>query len=81
MSATELTAKKFEPDAATCQGGSMPGEDSEQQPDELKSQFREALERKRGQQQGGNGAANRDSKIHEAHGKAGIKRQFRRKSG
>ena len=59
----------------------MAGEDSEQQPDELKSRFREALERKRGQQQGGNGASNRDNKIHEAHGKAGAKRQFRRKSG
>jgi len=59
----------------------MASEDSEQRPDELKSQFREALERKRGQQQAGNGAANRDSKIHEAHSKAGAKRQFRRKSG
>jgi len=59
----------------------MAGEDSEQRPDELKSQFREALERKRGQQQAGNGSGIRDSKIHEAHGKAGAKRQFRRKSG
>ncbi|HTZ44062.1 MAG TPA: DUF5302 domain-containing protein [Jatrophihabitans sp.] len=51
------------------------------QPD-LKAQFREALERKRGQHadQAGRGAG-QDSKVHEAHAKAGGKRQFRRKSG
>lgn len=60
----------------------MAGEDSDKRPGDLKSQFREALERKRGQQQdGGSGAAGRDGKVHEPHGKAAAKRQFRRKSG
>ena len=60
----------------------MAGEDSEKRPGDLKSQFREALERKREQQQdGGNGSGGRDNKIHGAHGKAAAKRQFRRKSG
>jgi hypothetical protein len=60
----------------------MAGEDNDKDAGDLKSQFREALERKRGQQQdGGNGNGSRDSKIHESHGKAGAKRQFRRKSG
>ena len=60
----------------------MAGEDSEKRAEDLKSQFRDALERKRGHQQdGGNGPGGRDSKIHEAHSKAGAKRQFRRKSG
>jgi len=60
----------------------MAREESDKRPDDLKSQFREALERKREQQQdGGNGSGGRDTKIHGAHGKAAAKRQFRRKSG
>jgi len=59
----------------------MAGEDSDKRPGDLKSQFREALERKRGQQQDGGNGSGRDSKIHESHGKAAAKRQFRRKSG
>ena len=62
--------------------GSMADEDSEQRPADLKSQFRAALERKREQHQDGEGGpGNRDSKIHQSHGKVGGKRQFRRKSG
>jgi hypothetical protein len=60
----------------------MAGEDSEKPTADVKSQFRDALERKRGQRQDGSGGpGGADSKIHQAHGKAGVKRQFRRKSG
>ena len=48
--------------------------------DEQKRRFLEALEAKRGSA-GRNGGATGDSKIHGTHGKAGAKRQFRRKSG
>lgn len=52
------------------------------QPQDLKDQFRQALERKKGQHADGVGGGGPDAhKIHEAHGKAGAKRQFRRKSG
>jgi hypothetical protein len=50
-------------------------------PDAAKDRFREALERKRGQQHASNGAAKDESKIHATHDRAGAKRQFRRKSG
>ena len=60
----------------------MAGEENEKRTDDLRSQFREALERKRGQRQdGAGGPAGGDSKVHERHGKAAAKRQFRRKSG
>ncbi|HEY2041544.1 MAG TPA: DUF5302 domain-containing protein [Jatrophihabitans sp.] len=50
--------------------------------DDVKAKFREALERKRGQRADGlNGPGQGDSKIHEAHGPATAKREFRRKSG
>ncbi|MFC5815919.1 DUF5302 domain-containing protein [Nonomuraea harbinensis] len=51
--------------------------------DEMKRKFREALERKRGQQagSGGSGRSADHSKIHGAHGPAAGKRSFRRKSG
>ncbi|MEO6701762.1 MAG: DUF5302 domain-containing protein [Jatrophihabitantaceae bacterium] len=49
---------------------------------DLKAQFKQALERKKGQQADGVGGSGPDAnKIHEAHGKVGGKRQFRRKSG
>jgi hypothetical protein len=46
-----------------------------------KDKFREALERKRGQQNARGTEAHGDSKIHGAHDRAAAKRQFRRKSG
>ena len=51
--------------------------------DDVKRQFREALERKHGQDADANAAADgRDpSKIHGTHGPARNKRTFRRKSG
>jgi len=49
--------------------------------DAAKDKFKEALERKRGQQHASSAGAQADSKIHSAQGKVGGKRQFRRKSG
>lgn len=69
---------------ATAEGSqSEPGEpeavgtDAEEQ----KKRFLEALEAKRGNAGRGAGGGPSDSKIHSAHGRAGAKRQFRRKSG
>ena len=50
--------------------------------DEVKRKFREALDRKHQAHADGAGQGNRDpSKIHGAHGPAGSRRSFRRKSG
>ena len=51
--------------------------------DEVKRRFREALERKQGKNAGANGSvSDKDpSKVHSAHGPAGSRRSFRRKSG
>ena len=51
--------------------------------DESRRKFREALERKRAKEAGpGRGRGGQDTgKIHGAHGPAGQKRSFRRKSG
>jgi hypothetical protein len=49
---------------------------------DLKEQFRQALARKKGQHADGVGGTGPDAnKIHDVHGRAGAKRQFRRKSG
>jgi hypothetical protein len=50
-------------------------------PDAAKDRFREALERKRNQQHAQNDRSRDESKIHGAHDRAGVKRQFRRKAG
>ncbi|PPK64013.1 DUF5302 domain-containing protein [Actinokineospora auranticolor] len=49
--------------------------------DDVKARFREALARKQAQASSREGHAQSGSKVHDAHGKAGGKRQFRRKSG
>lgn len=54
---------------------------AEKPADSNRDKFREALERKRGRQRAGNGAAHNDSKVHGEHARAGGKRAFRRKSG
>ena len=61
----------------------MTGTDRSKGDSDPKAKFREALERKRGQQASQNqaGGAGGDSKIHGEHGAAGGKRTFRRKSG
>ncbi|MEO6532180.1 MAG: DUF5302 domain-containing protein [Pseudolysinimonas sp.] len=48
--------------------------------EETKKKFREALERKKQQGDSRIAAPGSESSIHGAHGKAGGKRQFRRKS-
>ena len=62
-------------------GDAAPEEQSTE--DELKHRFREALERKQGKNAAVNGSTSgKDpSKVHSAHGPAGSRRSFRRKSG
>jgi hypothetical protein len=55
--------------------------DADPSADPNRDKFREALERKRGQQHANNAAAHNDSKVHGEHARAGGKRAFRRKSG
>jgi hypothetical protein len=52
-------------------------------PGDVKNKYREALERKRGMQQGRAADANDadPSKVHGKHGLAHVQRTFRRKSG
>jgi hypothetical protein len=60
------------------------GQDAEQpveQPLDTKARFREALERKRQRHAAGGSAGIGDAKVPGAHGAAGAKRVFRRKSG
>jgi len=49
--------------------------------DETKRKFREALERKKQQSANRPGEPGGGGAVHEAHAKAGGKREFRRKSG
>lgn len=58
------------------------GNSSEGGSEDVKAQFLQALQRKQGHQNDGVGRSGpAGSKIHEAHGAVGGKRQFRRKSG
>jgi Family of unknown function (DUF5302) len=51
-------------------------------PADVKARFRDALERKRSQHaDSGGGSGPSSGKVHDVHGRAGGKRQFRRKSG
>jgi hypothetical protein len=50
-------------------------------PEDVKARFREALERKQAKNRMGEEHADARSKVHDAHGPAGGKRTFRRKSG
>lgn len=49
--------------------------------DEMKRKFREALDKKNARQAGGQAHLNGQGAVHEPHGRAGHKREFRRKSG
>ncbi|HTJ66011.1 MAG TPA: DUF5302 domain-containing protein [Actinospica sp.] len=57
-----------------------PAAEAEEQ-DEVKRRFREALERKQALRHRTENAAGNSGKAHGAHGQAGGKRSFRRKSG
>ncbi len=52
-----------------------------QEDEDVKARFREALERKQAKNRMGEGHADARSKVHDAHGPAAGRRQFRRKSG
>jgi hypothetical protein len=58
-------------------------EDSAEEEEEMKRRFREALERKRAEQAEANAArGGKDAgKVQGAHGPAGSRRSFRRKTG
>jgi hypothetical protein len=49
--------------------------------DEMKRKFREALEKKNARHRNGEAHLNGQGAVHEPHGRAGQKREFRRKSG
>jgi Family of unknown function (DUF5302) len=69
---------------ADAEATSAHAEDDEGKPDldEVKRQFREALDRKREQHANGTGQGGRDAgKIHGSQGPATSRRSFRRKSG
>ena len=85
--ATESAATQDEatPEAAASPAGNADaaaGEPGQGDLDETKRKFREALERKHQAHNEGQGNAGRDGgKINGAHGPAGARRNFRRKSG
>ncbi|GAA4475992.1 hypothetical protein GCM10023094_14700 [Rhodococcus olei] len=54
---------------------------TESESEQIKEQFRAALERKNHQHSIHGNAPAGDSKVHHAHGPADHKREFRRKSG
>jgi hypothetical protein len=54
---------------------------AEPETEDVKRKFREALERKQANATNRAGHADSNSKVHDAHGRAGGKRTFRRKSG
>ncbi|AYE97309.1 hypothetical protein C0J29_23535 [Mycobacterium paragordonae] len=58
-----------------------PPESSEPQEDDNKRKFREALERKLAKSSGGSDHKDGGGKQSRAHGAAGNRREFRRKSG
>lgn len=49
--------------------------------DEMKRRFKEALDKKNARHRDGEANLDGDSIVHEAHGRAPRKREFRRKSG
>ena len=80
--------KPGSPDRASPAGQAEPGDsagrrDKATSADEVQSQFREALERKRAREAGAAAVPGRQDagKIHGAHGPARNRRSFRRKSG
>ena len=49
--------------------------------DEMKRKFKEALDKKNAQRRTGEAHLDADSAVHDSHGPASRKREFRRKSG
>ncbi|WP_344781135.1 DUF5302 domain-containing protein [Microbacterium kribbense] len=54
---------------------------SDAAPDEMKQKFREALEKKNAAHRNGPAHLDGQGAVNEPHGRAGHKREFRRKSG
>ena len=85
--ATADSAAAGSTDAGSAAAGSAAAADGAEEAkpadiDEVKRKFREALDRKHQAHADGSGQGSRDpSKIHGAHGPAGNRRSFRRKSG
>jgi hypothetical protein len=79
--AAEPAAEAAEPAAADAGAGAH-ADEGKPDIDEVKRKFREALDRKRQAHAEGSDQGGRDpGKIHGAHGPAGNRRSFRRKSG
>ena len=79
-SAAADSAAADSPAAGAAAGGAEEAKPSDI--DEVKRKFREALDRKHQAHADGSAQGSRDpSKIHGAHGPAGSRRSFRRKSG
>ncbi|WP_375384929.1 DUF5302 domain-containing protein [uncultured Microbacterium sp.] len=49
--------------------------------EEMKRKFKEALDKKNAKHRDGEAHLDGDSVVHQSHGPAGTKREFRRKSG
>jgi Family of unknown function (DUF5302) len=81
--AAEPAAEAAEPAAADAGAGAdAHADEGKPDIDEVKRKFREALDRKRQAHAEGSDQGGRDpGKIHGAHGPAGNRRSFRRKSG
>ena len=59
----------------------MAEQSSDKPTDEMKRKFREALDRKKQNEHDRPAHLDGESAVHDAHGPAGGKREFRRKSG
>jgi Family of unknown function (DUF5302) len=58
-----------------------PSPNGDEPQDDVRTRFREALERKQAKAKSGENHADGSSKIHDTHGPAAGRRTFRRKSG
>jgi hypothetical protein len=80
--AGEPTSRSDDERAPSAGADASSGGDPEASAQDVKTQFRQALQRKQRQHTDGvAGSGPAGPKIHEAHGAVGGKRQFRRKSG
>ena len=77
MSDTETEPESSEDPEVPEEAGAAEGQD------EARRKFREALDRKRAREAAGSGgrSGNSAGKVHGAHGPAGSRRSFRRRSG
>ena len=83
QTAPEADVKQGEPELVTeAPTAQDDGDHAKQDMDEMKRKFREALDRKNQAHAEGQASGGQDTgKIHDAHGPAASRRNFRRKSG